>query len=71
MTKQEMIGVLRDYIYRLRSDGGNISPKVLREELRRTRDDIHSLREDILSSHYIKNKSYENNFNKTYTRGRK
>ena len=66
-----MIGVLRDYIYRLRSDGGNISPKVLREELRRTRDDIHSLREDILSKNNKKNKSYANSFKKTYARGGK
>ena len=71
MINQEMIGVLKDYIYRLKSDGGDIHPKTLREELRRTRNDIHSLREDILSSHYIKNKSYENNFNKTYARGGK
>ena len=71
MTNQEMIGILKDYIYRLRSEGGNIHPKTLREELRRTRNDIHLLREEILSSHYIKNKSYENNFNKTYARGGK
>ena len=69
MTNQEMIGILKDYIYRLRSDGGNISPKVLREELRRIRDDIHSLREDILSSHYIKNKSYARSIKETYARG--
>ena len=69
MTNQEMIGVLKDYIYRLKSDGGDIHPKTLREELRRTRDDIHSLREDILSSHYIKNKSYARSIKETYARG--
>ena len=69
MTNQEMIGVLKDYIYRLKSEGGDIHPKTLREELRRTRNDIHSLREDILSSHYIKNKSYARSIKEPYARG--
>ena len=71
MTKQEMLGTLKEYLSRLKTWKGEIHPKTLREEMRRTRDDIHSLREDILSSHYIKNKSYENHFNKTYARGGK
>ena len=66
MINQEMIGVLKDYIYRLKSDGGDIHPKTLREELRRTRDDIHSLREEILSKNSIKNKSYARSIKETY-----
>ena len=71
MTKQEMLGTLKEYLSRLKTAKGEIHPKTLREELRRVRDDISYLREDILSSHYIKNKSYENHFNKTYARGGK
>ena len=66
MINQEMIGVLKDYIYRLKSEGGDIYPKTLREELRRTRDDIHSLREEILSKNSIKNKSYAKSIKETY-----
>ena len=71
MTKQEMLGTLKEYLSRLKTAKGEIHPKTLREELRRGRDDIGYLREDILSSHFIKNKSYENHFNKTYARGGK
>ena len=71
MTKQEMLGTLKEYLERLKTWKGEIHPKVLREEMRWVRDDIHFLREDILSSHFIKNKSYENHFNKTYARGGK
>jgi hypothetical protein len=71
MDNQEMISVLRNYLSRLKSGKGDIHPKSLREEMRRTRDDIYSLREDILSKNNKKNKSYATSIKKTYARGGK
>jgi len=64
MTNQEMLGTLKQYLGRLKTWRGDINPKILRKEISQTRDDIFYLKEQILSSHYIKNKSYENNTTK-------
>jgi hypothetical protein len=64
MTNQEILGTLKEYLGRLKTWRGDISPKVLRKEISQVRDDIFYIKQKILSKHHIKNKSYANSTTK-------